>query len=427
MSDKQDEQKAEGKSTGPASPAAGEKAKDKEPDKAKRAKGATPTSKPSGSRRSSPLPILLSLLALVVALATAGAGAWLYRDLQGLQSERGELTERLQRLDEQLQGRPTRAAVDELRASLAGLRDKLENARGQIDQNTVGIEQSLARVTQRLDRILAEQDMLSQAVENTREIMGRDQTAWMLAEVEHLLRIANHRVRLENDFAGGIQALKGADERLRELGDPAALPIRSAIAEEIAQLENVERPDLAGIALRLQTTAEQVHALGPGRPTTGPAASESVIPEPPEDPTTLAGKAWRWLTSLVSLTREKTASDQPPRPGITRARQTIEADLAFARSALLDHDTDAYRRHLGSALETLNEAFDIEEPRAARLAGNLKSLKEARLSPELPDLGDSLAALRSYQARRAEPRSPDTGTPGPSGESAEPEAAAEPE
>jgi uroporphyrin-3 C-methyltransferase len=248
----------------------------------------------------------------------------------------------------------------------------------------------------------------------------------MLAEIEHLLRIANHRVRLENDFAGGIQALEAADRRLRELGDPAALPVRSAIAEEIAQLENVERPDLAGIALRLQATAEQVYGLGPGRPTGG-GVTESVIPEPAQEPTSLAGKAWRWLASLVSLTRERPAGDQPPKPGITKARQSIEADLAFARSALLDHDPAAYRRHLGSAIETLNQAFDTEQPQVARLAETLKALREASLSADIPDLGGSLAALRSYQARRSEPRNPESEAVESTQDAPEPEAAAEPE
>jgi uroporphyrin-3 C-methyltransferase len=420
MSDKPEEgDKRPEKSAAPAGPAEGQKAKAKQPVK----KEATP----SAPRRGSPFLVLLSLLALLLAVATLGAGAWLYRDLQALQAERGELTERLQRLDDALAERPTREAVDDLRGSVATLRNRLDEAQGQVDRNSSEIDQSLSRVSGRLDEVQAEQETLRQAVENARDVMGRDHNAWMLAEIEHLLRIANHRVRLENDFKGGIRALETADQRLRELGDPAALPVRSAIAEEIARLENVERPDLAGIALRLQSTAEQVDGLGPGQRASAARATtvESVIPEPPEEPTGLTGKAWRWLTSLVSLTRQTTGAEQSPKPGVTKARQSIEADLAFARFALLDHDASAYRRHLGSALQTLGEAFDTSEPRVARLTETLESLEGARLSVEIPDLGGSLAALRSYRAQRPAQGSPDTAASEAAGAAADPAAPTE--
>jgi uroporphyrin-3 C-methyltransferase len=400
MTDKQDEGKGKADSGGPAKP----------PAKTEKRPGSAPpkkdTDKPrKDTRRGNPVAVLLSLLALILALGTLGAGAWLYQQMQRLQAERGELSNRLQRLDASLQSRPTGEALEALRHSVDTLTSSLQETKTQVESQESNRKQLLSRIEGRLDKISAEQEMLQQSIANQRDVMGRDDTAWRLAEVEHLLRIANYRVRLENDLPGGIRALETADAQLRKLGDPAALPVRSAIAKEIAQLRDVQRPDLPGIALRLQAAASQLRKLGPGSsPAPIPSAAPTAAAETAAvEPSTLAGKARRWLASLVSITRQEAPAEQAPKPGITKARQTIEADLAFARSALLDHDPAAYRERLEEASRTLRDNFDTEDTAVANLLDELKSLHGAQLSVEVPDMGASLAALRAYRTEHEVP------------------------
>jgi uroporphyrin-3 C-methyltransferase len=400
MIDKQDEAKGKVDSGGPPKP----------PAKTEKTPASAPTKKEAdkartGTRRGSPVVVLLSLLALIVALGTLGAGAWLYQEMQRLQAERGEVSDRLQRLDAALQSRPTGEALEKLRHSVDTFATSLQETKTQIESQESSRQQLLSRIEGRLDTVSSEQEMLQQSIANLRDVMGRDDTAWVLADVENLLRIANHRVRLENDLSGGIQALEAADARLRELGDPAALPVRSAIADEIAQLRNVQRPDLPGIALRLQAAASQLRQLGPGK---SPAPISSTAPSTAAEtaavePSTLAGKAWSWLTSLVSITRLEAPTKQAPKPGITKARQAIEADLAFARFALLDHDPAAYRKHLAEASQTLRDNFDTDDTAVANLLDELESLHGAQLSVEVPGMGASLAALKIHRSARQGP------------------------
>lgn len=377
------------------------------PADASKAPGAVPPKKDAKKPRPNagggrPLIVLLSLLALLIALGTLGAGALLYREMQLLQSQRDELSDRLQRLDAALQSRPTAQAIEQLRGTVETLGSNLKEAQAQVEHQAANSEQTVSRVEERLDTISTEQDMLQKAIANLRDVRGRDDTAWRLAEVEHLLRIANYRVRLENDLEGGILALEAADAQLRELGDPAALPVRSAIAKEITQLRNVHRPDLPGIALRLQAAAAQVPALGPGKPPVPPPSAAAATSKEPSsgEPSTLTARLWRWLGSLVSITRQETAGELAPKPGITKARLAVEADLAFARSALLDHDPVAYHQRLESALKTLSDNFDTEDTAVANLRSELDSLRAAQLSIQLPNLGESLAALQRYLSER---------------------------
>ena len=87
------------------------------------------------------------------------------------------------------------------------------------------------------------------------------QRVWKLAEAEYLLRIANHRVLMEQDSAGALMLLEAADQIFAELDDFALFEVRASLSDEIVALRQVRRNDLKGLYLRLESLKAQVDTL----------------------------------------------------------------------------------------------------------------------------------------------------------------------
>jgi uncharacterized protein HemX len=64
------------------------------------------------------------------------------------------------------------------------------------------------------------------------------------------------------DVSTTIEALKAADNRLRESGDTAAFKVRSQIAKEISAVKKVQVADVVGIYSQLEMLEEDVAKLG---------------------------------------------------------------------------------------------------------------------------------------------------------------------
>ena len=84
----------------------------------------------------------------------------------------------------------------------------------------------------------------------------------MFSEVEYLLRLANQRLQLERDVEGAAALLRTADARLEEANNPALVPVRRAIAEELAALK---RPVQVGLKRRQVKIAPRPFAAGSTR------------------------------------------------------------------------------------------------------------------------------------------------------------------
>ena len=80
-------------------------------------------------------------------------------------------------------------------------------------------------------------------------------------EMEQLLRIANYQLNLAHDPDTALAALQEADAVLARLADPGLQPLRRQLSDDILALRSVERVDIEGIALRLDSLARRVDQL----------------------------------------------------------------------------------------------------------------------------------------------------------------------
>ena len=110
---------------------------------------------------------------------------------------------------------------------------------------------------------------------------------WKLAEVEFLLRTANHRAVSERDADSALELLRAADGILGGLGGPAAHGVRATIASEILTLKQADAVDPAAVYLRLDAIKRRLTHLTLALPEyTSPSASSasSASPASPASP-----------------------------------------------------------------------------------------------------------------------------------------------
>ncbi|SCZ66744.1 uroporphyrinogen-III C-methyltransferase [Thiohalomonas denitrificans] len=331
--------------------------------------------------------LLLALLALLAA-AAAGAGGWYVWQQQQSTTARIAATE------------------SELQASITELQVSVDR---RISRQSEEISQASNEGDRRLEARTRE---LQQAIIEIRSRLGQDRTGWALSEVEHLLRIANHRVRLARDVQGAEVALREADQRLVAVGDPAFLPVREAISKELQALRNTGGVDREHAALRLTGLIDTVDALpvaGAYKAQQGDAPGQAEAPRAPENVSNwkeFLGAVWEDIRSLVSIRRHGEETNGPTPLLAPEERyflhQNLRLKLETARLALLEGNPQIYTSSLAEVEQWLNRYF-LEEAAATR--GALETVKEmqgVKVRPELPDISESLRMLQRVRRQLGE-------------------------
>ena len=325
---------------------------------------------------------VFSLFNFLLILVLAGAGGYYY--WLELQLKR-EYDQTLDEIESELARKADSASVD---GAVGPLRDDLAAVR-----TTLGnIEQSQAALADK-------QGSLETASEKLYELYGRDKNDWQLAEVEYLLRIAQHKLILQDDFAGAAVTLQAASDLIARTGDPGLLPVRVRISEEIADLKTRVRPDLVGIALKLAELQRQVRVLTPGFPLrideTSPAPAEAM----PADDASWRERVSAFFNSLVEVRQE----DVPPTPieaSVVNVGDAIADNLKLARWAVLERDNRQYRQLIADSVLLFREFYDLDNAANAEVLGDLERLAQTPLVAEKPDISGSLLELQRILAQR---------------------------
>jgi uroporphyrin-3 C-methyltransferase len=326
------------------------------------------------------LPTTTALVALGVSFAVAGY-VWV-EQRSGIGRQVSELRD-----DAGVRG-------SELSALKARL-DEVSSGRRAVDEEMASLRERLARDSESLGQLPARVDELEQTVDRFIAAGQKVRGAWLRAETEHYMRIANAQLGLAGDVDVAQTALGLADDSLRELNDPRLTPVRKLLAEELNGLRAVPRPDTEGIVLALGSLSDNLESL----PTKSAALQGfHAVPEKPAAPLTGLERAMAAaraaILSLVSVRRV----DDPISPLLSEAEQSVlirslDLELQLARLAIMRGDAGMYRRSVDSAGERLREHFDMSSPNVEAAVKSLAELATARLPEELPDISGSLEAL----------------------------------
>ncbi len=232
--------------------------------------------------------------------------------------------------------------------------------------------------------------------------LGKNQpTNWPLIEAEYLIRIAARSLWLEKNTAVAVNLLSDANARLKELNDPALLPIRAVINQDIEML-NLQ-PELAidDVILKIMGLAEQVNRL--------PIAM-AYLPESTEKQTQFElstntgdwqenlSKSWHKFMENFITVRRRTANVEAllsPQQQ-QNLRQNLHLKLQRSQWAASQHESTLYIKSLDDAANWVGQYFDDQDEAVQRFITQITQLKSEVISLSLPRNLQSLALIREH-------------------------------
>lgn len=350
---------------------------------------ATPINTPDTSALPPPAPTpararfsWLAFFAFLFAALALGVVGWLtYRD----QTENELANYRVESII-----RDQGLTLGDLRQQLADLRADDRSGRQQL---AMLIEQQRVQIEAQQQRIL--------------ELTSIDRSDWELAEAEYLLQLANQRVLLGGDAHGSMELLTAADGIIRDLDDSGLLPVRAALAQDMAALKAMPAVDIEGTYVAITAAANQAAALPLIR---APEIADATAAVPTPAASTWSDRlnagleaAVLKLGELVQIRRR----DQPYQPLLApeyeaALRQQLQLAFEQAQSALLAGNQKLYEASLTKAETWLNTYFTLDEQATRAIAATLAELKTRQIKPQMPDISSSRRALNTFiKSRRA--------------------------
>lgn len=307
----------------------------------------------------------LAWLALLTALGAGAAAGWLW-----------QANERLSAQVAEVRARPVEwPGAPALQAALAESKKALEAAAARV----AVLEAGQAELRAALDA-------------TSRELRSSRQD---LSEAEYLLRLASQSLLMGRDARGALDLLEAADGILRQREDPAFHEARARLAEDIAAVRALAGFDVEGLYLRLSALTATIPAITFTEPRL------SAVEAAPAEGAAAAAPTWldraeALLERYIAIRHDAPAATPFPTADEESAlRANLRLLLEQAKLGLLAGEHKVYAGALSDAQELLRTGFGTEP------AANRSFLEEAArlggqtIAPQMPDLADSLAALRA--------------------------------
>ena len=286
--------------------------------------------------------------------------------------------------------------VQGLYARFTGLEAAMQGVHDDTARQLKQFDEGIGKLTER-------QTHLEEGLDNWLSQNSHLRKDWLLAEAEYLIKLASHRLLLEQDVKTAIIAMEGADDRLAEVGDPSLLNVRKQISSDVQKLKSVPTIDVAGISLTLSSLIQTVNKLPLQVP--DPDAIRERIKERTPEKRQLDGwqeflKAiWRDLKNLVVIRNH----ESPIQPMLTADQQfflvqNLQLRIEQARLALLQGETGVYQERLQEMEKWIPEYFDVGHELTKSTLDTLAKLRKQDITPELPNLTRSYELLEKYLA-----------------------------
>ena len=346
----------------------------------------TPAAKPA--RVTSPV----AWLALFLALLTLAAVGYMIVEDRRTRAVEEASSQSLERLA----GR-----VDESRDSLSSLDDRLQDLASSdeaLDSRIAGLQDEFERRTELLDSLPGRMSNLENSVAALQGASAGARDTWLLAEAEYYMQIANAQLQLGNNPQLAMLALEMADERVVQMANPALTDVRRALADELAALEAMEKPDLQGATLTLASLARVVDSL-PLRPA---GSSADDVESDSEEEMGAAARAWASAKEAMSGLVKVTPPDEETRALLTPdAARLIRSNLALqlqaARLALLRGEQAIFEQSLEDADALLEQYFDSSSAQVASAQDTIAEIRDNMVAVTAPDISESLRLIRQFR------------------------------
>ncbi|MEH8140147.1 uroporphyrinogen-III C-methyltransferase [Aeromonas veronii] len=286
-------------------------------------------------------------------------------------------------------------------AELAQLKQQLASVLSKIDQTSSKDAEQLAALDQTQQRLQGEMQGLQNRVLDLNDKRPND---WMLAESEYLVRMAGRKLWLEHDLVSAITLLGNADERIAALNDPSLMPIRKALAEDIAKLKGMPRIDREGLTLKLAALSDQIELLPLSTVSMPEAKAEqdqAVSANPDEWESNLKKNWVKFTENFVTIRRRDGAVEAllSPQQEIF-LRENLKTKLLQAQLSVYREQQALYEDSLDKAQRWLTQYFDTDNSATRYMQGEIDKLKGEQIQIDYPAQFKTQAMLEQVLTER---------------------------
>jgi uroporphyrin-3 C-methyltransferase len=304
-----------------------------------------------------------------------------------------------------------RKIVESDNESISRLQQRLDDLAGRDVISATDMQNMQQQLKDALNRQLAAYDSLPDRMSNVEDTMSSIQgissgvrDSWLLAEAEYYMQIANAQLQLAGNPQLARLALLQADDRIRQLANPALTHVRRALSDELRALKVVNGPDIEGITLTLASLADVVDSLPLRQQVELPVADDSEIGGE------LSGldRAIESLKSTMSDVVSVRRVDEEIRPLIAPEsayflRANLSLQLQVARLALLRGEQAAFQQSLDDSDAWLGEYYDATSAQVQSARQTILEIRDSLFDVAMPDISESLRMLRQYNTLSASP------------------------
>jgi uncharacterized protein HemX len=344
---------------------------------------------PKASKRgSSPV----SWLALFLSLVTLAAVGYMVMEDQRTRDAAASSSDSIARLSGRVD--ESRQSLSELDRNLSDLASSDESIQSRVESLQQGIEERVRL----LDSLPGRMSNLENSVAALQGVSAGARDTWLLAEAEYYMQIANAQLQLGNNPHLAMLALGMADERVVQMANPALTDVRRAIADELAALEVMEKPDIEGVTLTLASLSRVVESL-PLR-----SVDQAVVEADSTDEAELSGteRAWSSVKGAMSGLVKVTPPDEATRALLTPdtaqlVRSNLALQLQAARLALLRSEQAIFEQSLDDADALLTQYFDVGSAQVISAQQTLTEIRDSMISVTPPDISGSLRLIRQFR------------------------------
>lgn len=314
------------------------------------------------------------LLVLLLGGGIAAAGWWLWPQWQGMQQQLSQSQRSAQQLEQQLA------------QAMAQLSEQQTQQQSNVEQQW----QNWQRTQQASQAELTSQ-LQSQLVLLRQQLQEKDGAPpqhWLLSEVGYLLKRASYSLVLQQDLRSARMLLQQADAQLVRLDNPALLPVRQSIRDDLTALQQLSLPDYSQVYLQLAQLRQQSLQLPLKQ------QEQALVNQPVAD-----GELANWRQNLAAYWQQSWSKLFQVRPAVAedfinlsaeqqvQLRLTLQQQLLLAEQALLQGQQAVFSRAIQQAADLLQRYFAAESSAVQQAAGELVQLSQLALSQvELPVL-----------------------------------------
>jgi len=366
-----------------------EEAQPEEPQQeAPKASKREPSRRETSKRGSSPV----SWLALFLSLVTLAAVGYMVMEDQRTRDAAASSSDSIARLSGRVD--ESRQSLSELDQDLADLASSDESIQSRVESLQQGIEERVRL----LDSLPGRMSNLENSVAALQGVSAGARDTWLLAEAEYYMQIANAQLQLGNNPHLAILALGMADERVVQRANPALTDVRRAIADELAALEVMEKPDIEGVMLTLASLSRVVESL-PLQ-----SADQAVVEDDGTDEAELSGTERAWasvkgaMSGLVKVTPPDEATKALLTPDTAQlVRSNLALQLQAARLALLRGEQAIFEQGLDDADALLTQYFDVGSAQVISAQQTITEIRDSMIAVTPPDISGSLRLIRQFR------------------------------